>query len=219
MKQLTAEQINAKRQKQIEAAQRQRERQQERQRERLASPEFREQQRVKAAAMSARRIARLTSPEYRAEQMEKARKKQEVKAAAPPAVKRKTALLSTRGTKGRAPSADEKRVMDALGRLPCIACMLNGQHTDDISLHHIYGRTKPGAHFAVIPLCKWHHQLAAPLHVRLIHPWLVPVHADGIVGGRKLFEDLNGTQEELLAESYRRAAVPMKYYPTNLVLS
>lgn len=219
MKQLTAEQIDAKRQKQYEAAQRQRARQQERQRERQASPEFREQQRVKAVATSARRIARLTSPEYRAEQAQKARKKQDEKTAASPTQKCRSAPIRSRGAKGRAPTADERSVMDALGRLPCIACLMNGQQTEEISLHHIYGRTKPGAHFAVLPLCKWHHQIAAPLNVRLIYPWLVPVHADGSVGGRKLFEDLNGTQEELLAESFRRAAVPLSLYPTNLVLN
>ena len=207
MKQLTAEQIEAKRQKQYEAAQRQQLRQRERQRERQASPEYREQLREKAVATSARRIARLTSPEYRAEQAEKARRKQEEKAAAPVAEKRRSAPIRSRGTKGRAPTSDERRVMDALGSLPCIACLLNGQRTDEISLHHISGRTKPGAHYEVLPLCKWHHQHAAPAHVRLSYPWLVPVHADGKVGGRKLFEAHNGTQEDLLAESYRRAGI------------
>lgn len=207
MKQLTAEQIETKRQKQYEAAQRQQLRQRERQRERQASPEYREQQRAKAAATSARRIARVTSPEYRAEQAEKARKKQEAKAAAPPAEPRRAAPARSRGTKGRAPTAKEKAVMDALGRLPCIACLMNGQRTEEISLHHIDGRTKPGAHLLVLPLCKWHHQYAAPPEIRAIHPWLVPVHADGNVGGRSAFEALNGTQKELLAHSYQMAGI------------
>lgn len=207
MKQLTAEQIDAKRQKQYEAARQQQQRQRERQREQQASPEFREQQRAKAAATSASRLARITSPEYRAEQAEKARKKREEKAAQPPAEKPKAKPARSRGTKGRAPTADERRVMDALGRLPCIACLMNGQRTELISLHHIDGRTKPGAHFWVIPLCAYHHQHAAPLEIRIAYPWLVPVHAAGSIGGRKEFEDRNGTQQELLTESYRLAGI------------
>lgn len=203
MKQLTAEQIDAKRQKQFEAARKQ----QLRQRERQASPEFREQQRAKVNAETARRLARVMSPEYRAEQAEKARKKREDKAVTPPAEKPKASAVRSRGTKGRTPTADERRVMDALGRLPCIACLMNGQHTEQISLHHIDGRTKPDAHKLVLPLCKWHHQHAAPAEMRLAYPWLVPVHAAGIIGGRKAFEALNGTQKELLAESYRRARI------------
>lgn len=207
MKQLTAEQIEHRYQKQREAARRQ----QARQRERLASPEYREQQRAKASATIARRISRVTSPEYRAEQSEKARKKREEKAAQPPAEKPKAKPVRSRGTKGRTPTADEKHVMDTLGRLPCIACLMNGQRTEQISLHHMDGRTKPGAHFLILPLCVYHHQQAAPLEVRIAYPWLVPVHAAGNVGGRKEFEDRNGTQEELLAESYRLAGLEHYY--------
>ncbi len=36
-----------------------------------------------------------------------------------------------------------------------------------------------------LPLCRWHHQHAAPAEVRAKYPRLVPVHADGVVGGKK----------------------------------
>ncbi|TFY30594.1 Ref family recombination enhancement nuclease [Escherichia coli] len=39
----------------------------------------------------------------------------------------------------------------------------------------------------VLPLCKWHHQYAAPAEVREQYPWLVPVHADGKIGGKADF--------------------------------
>lgn len=145
-------------------------RQQERQREKQASPEYRAQLREKEQA----RLQR-----SREEQVAKPKK-------------------STRGLKGRTPTADEKRVMDALGKLPCIACWVHGKVQPVISLHHIDGRSAPDAHKKQLPLCCWHHQLAAPPEVRKIYPWLVPVHADGKVGGKAEFERLNGTQEELL---------------------
>lgn len=66
--------------------------------------------------------------------------------------------MKSRGMKGRAPTTEEQRFMDAVGSLPCIACMKDGRHETVISLHHIDGRTKPGAHLMVLPLCGPHHQ-------------------------------------------------------------
>jgi hypothetical protein len=83
--------------------------------------------------------------------------------------------------------------MDAMGKLPCIACWRHGKIQPVISLHHIEGRTAPDAHKKQLPLCCWHHQLAAPPEIRAIYPWLVPVHADGKIGGKAEFERLNGT--------------------------
>jgi hypothetical protein len=66
--------------------------------------------------------------------------------------------MKSRGMKGRAPTAAEARLMDLMGSLPCIACLKDGWTNRDISLHHIDGRTKPGAHFLTLPLCGPHHQ-------------------------------------------------------------
>lgn len=71
-----------------------------------------------------------------------------------PAPKRKR----SRGLKGRPPTAAEKAFMDLAGKIPCLACMIDGRENHHISLHHIDGRTKPGAHFLVLPLCAPHHQ-------------------------------------------------------------
>ena len=52
----------------------------------------------------------------------------------------------------------------------CIACRAYGIRNTHVSIHHIDGRTKPGAHMKVLPLCDRHHQTggeAAPS----IHPW------------------------------------------------
>lgn len=94
----------------------------------------------------------------------------------------------SRGMKGRAPTADERRFMDAAGALPCIACQKDGRHEPVISLHHIDGRTKPGAHLLVLPLCAPHHQQddSDPLQRQSVH------------GRKATFTARYGTEMELL---------------------
>ncbi|WP_147200855.1 Ref family recombination enhancement nuclease [Pantoea sp. CCBC3-3-1] len=203
MKQYTEEQIARQRQKKREAAQRA----QDKQRTKLASPEYREQIREKSACAAQRQRDRINSPEYRAEQAEKARLKRKALSARPVAVNPRLNPIRSRGSKGRTPTAAERTVMDALGKLPCIACLMHGKHTYEISLHHIDGRTKPGAHLLVLPLCVWHHQYAAPAEVRAEFPWLIPVHAAGNVGGQRAFEALNATENELLSAAYAMARI------------
>ena len=98
--------------------------------------------------------------------------------------------MRSRGMKGRPPTAEEKRFMDQMGALPCIACLKDGWTNHVISLHHIDGRTKPGAHFLVLPLCAGHHQDGTGPNTTLIavHPY------------KARFEARYGTQRELLAE-------------------
>lgn len=90
--------------------------------------------------------------------------------------------------KGRNPSAAEKRFHDQLASLGCIACRIDGNHSPMVSIHHIDGRTKPGAHMRVLPLCAGHHQDGYGI------PGLIAVHPY-----KRRFEDLYGSQYELLA--------------------
>lgn len=90
--------------------------------------------------------------------------------------------------KGRNPSAAEKRFHDQLASLGCIACRLDGNHNPIVSIHHIDGRTKPGAHMRVLPLCAGHHQDGYGI------PGLIAVHPY-----KRRFEDRYGSQYELLA--------------------
>lgn len=174
----------------------------ERQRAKLADPAWRaeqyEKKRQSALRSQTRLKAKQATPEYKATQREKqlacierSRKKNAEKP-----------RKSTRGLKGRTPTADEKKIMDALGKLPCIACWVHGEIQPVISLHHIDGRTAPDAHKRQLPLCCWHHQIAAPTEIRKAYPWLVPVHADGKIGGRAEFEKMNDTEENLLKQAY-----------------
>lgn len=203
------------REKQARAQQRQR----ERHAAKLADPQYRQQQYEKQQAsnsrMLARQIERRNSPEWKAEQKLKAVKRAvsaseslKEKKSTPVATKRQTrASASSRGLKGRTPTTAERVVMDALGKLPCIACFQHGKESLLISLHHIDGRTKPGAHLLQLPLCIYHHQLAAAAAIRAKFPWLVPIHADGIIGGKKEFNRYNGTERELLTKAYQMAGI------------
>ncbi|TQK10220.1 Ref family recombination enhancement nuclease [Herbaspirillum sp. SJZ107] len=98
--------------------------------------------------------------------------------------------MKSRGMKGRPPTAEEARFMDRMGKLPCIACLKDGWTNKVISLHHIDGRTKPGAHFLVLPLCGPHHQQddSDPRQRISLH------------GRKKPFQARYGTERDLLAE-------------------
>ena len=35
----------------------------------------------------------------------------------------------------------------------CVACRIDGRINHYVSIHHVNGRVKPGAHMQVLPLC------------------------------------------------------------------
>ncbi|MGZ4872759.1 MAG: Ref family recombination enhancement nuclease [Candidatus Angelobacter sp.] len=105
-------------------------------------------------------------------------------------VTKKVVALKSRGMKGRTPTVLERRFMDAVAGLGCIACRKDGQVNPWISLHHIAGRTAVNAHMYVLPLCANHHQ----------HDDADPAGRIGIHPHKARFESMYGTQMELLAE-------------------
>jgi hypothetical protein len=98
--------------------------------------------------------------------------------------------MVSRGMKGRPPTADEARFMSSIVALGCVACRHDGWHNPDVSVHHIDGRTKPGAHLLVLPLCAGHHQDGTGTN-----PTLIAVHPY-----KARFEARYGAQRALLAE-------------------
>lgn len=98
--------------------------------------------------------------------------------------------IKSRGMKGRPPTVEEERFMSAIAGLGCVACAKDGKVNPWISIHHIDGRTKPGAHLLVLGLCAGHHKQGEGEDKSLIavHPY------------KKRFEQRYGTQMELLAE-------------------
>jgi hypothetical protein len=86
--------------------------------------------------------------------------------------------------KGSNPTKTDKQLWTKLADLGCIACRIDGIHSPHVSIHHIDGRTKPGAHQNVIPLCGPHHQTGGE-EAPSIHPW------------KARFEAKYGKQEQL----------------------
>jgi hypothetical protein len=84
------------------------------------------------------------------------------------------------------PTKAEKMYWDRLiDNVGCIACRLDGTANRYAVIHHTDGRTKPGCHMKVVPLCAPHHQTGGE-DAPSIHPW------------KKRFEAKYGTQESLM---------------------
>ncbi len=92
-------------------------------------------------------------------------------------------------SKELAVTAAEKILWSRLAALGCIACMKDGWCNTHVSIHHCDGRTKPGCHGRVLPLCAPHHQQddTDPAGRIAIHP------------NKARFERRYGTQAELMA--------------------
>lgn len=108
--------------------------------------------------------------------------------------------MKSRCMKGRPPTAEEQRFMDAIASLGCVACAKDGWENSLISIHHIDGRTKPGAHMLVLPLCAPHHQQDDTDPLRR-----VSVH-----GHKAQFVARYGTELELLAEAREKLGMPQQ---------
>lgn len=67
----------------------------------------------------------------------------------------------------------------------CICCRIEGRFNPVVSIHHCNGRTKPGCHRDVLPLCGPHHQK--------IEPGVLAVHGD-----KRAWEARYGKQIDLV---------------------
>lgn len=218
--------------KKIAQANAARQRQIERQKQKLACPDYQKQlqakqqeSRIKIQQRSYDRMKqRLADPAFVLEQQqkqrenqiksaEKQRARQLVKESSPDYIKQNltkrghtkpTNPIRSKGTKGRNPTAIEKRLGNKIGEIGCICCLNKNWYTSDmqeqettkfISLHHVDGRTKKWAHAKVLPLCAYHHDTPAPGHAP---EELTPIHR----GNKKEWIKLNGSEEELLKQVY-----------------
>ena len=76
--------------------------------------------------------------------------------------------------------------MNAAAEFGCVVCHRELGVFSPAAIHHLQGRTKPGAHLKTIPLCGRHHQI--PGH------GYVSRHGDG----KARFEAAYGSESELL---------------------
>lgn len=91
--------------------------------------------------------------------------------------------------KGKNPTKAEKAYWDRLvNEIGCIACFKDGYVNHNATIHHCDGRTRPGAHKRVLPLCAGHHQQGTGEDKTMIavHPY------------KAQFEARYGTQLELM---------------------
>lgn len=174
--------IEKQKAKQYAATLRQSERQRERLKEKLASPDFLKNQKVRQEKALAKGSG----------------------ISAKKSLKPSTKKISSKGLKGRARTAEEKRLEKKLADIGCICCLNKGwynsamQATEGqrfISMHHVAGRTQPWAHAKQLPLCHFHHQTPAPDEAPAD---LFPLHGGSI----SAWEKINGTQEDLLKQVY-----------------
>ncbi len=75
--------------------------------------------------------------------------------------------------------------MGKVNQIGCIACLNIGIETppDYTCIHHIEGKTKPNAHFKVLPLCDAHHSR---------------YHKTGLHYNMTRWQELHGNQYDLL---------------------
>lgn len=78
---------------------------------------------------------------------------------------------------GRTPTADERRHMNRVVSLGCIACWISEGIYSPAEIHHLEGKTKPGAHFKIIGLCHLHHREGGNTERYVsYHPWKNEFH-------------------------------------------
>ena len=102
--------------------------------------------------------------------------------------------------KGRKPTRLEQEHMDKVRSIGCIICKKYGK-SRYAEIHHVIGKTKPNAHYKVLPLCPDHHRNflykdGGPISV---HPY------------KARFEAKYGKQETLL-EEVQKIIDNMNYY-------
>jgi hypothetical protein len=90
------------------------------------------------------------------------------------------------------PTKAELEYWDRAASFGCIACRIDGRFNPVVSIHHTEGRTKPGCHKKVFPLCAGHHQNGTGNDKTLIaiHPF------------KRRFEARYGTQGQLVEMMY-----------------
>mgnify|MGYP003669111732 CR=1 FL=1 len=200
--------------KQLAQAQASRERSQSKQQDKMNCPIFREEQAAKAFASAKRQQARQIEKQLQKQDEQKRQKK--LNAASYPNVvkqpkplkrtplKKATEPIKSKGLVGISRTKDEMELHDKMAALGCICCINKGLilpfSNSPTSIHHIDGRTKKDCHKKSLPLCAWHHDTPVPTELKAMYPDVFPLHAKGAEGGKKAWENLHGTQYELLEQ-------------------
>lgn len=95
--------------------------------------------------------------------------------------------------KGIARTQKEIEFHDRVAALGCISCRQEGIFNPWVSIHHAHGRTKPGCHMWVLPLCEPHHQNNGTAIAR--HPY------------KRRWEARYGNEDDLIREMWAELGV------------
>ncbi len=104
----------------------------------------------------------------------------------------------------KAPNAAQRRRLDRLSRMACIACLLNAPGThqpNKTEVHHLVDkgtRELSGGHDATIPLCAWHHR---GKRIRLLANdfMMAQQYGPSLALQKHAFVERYGTERHLLA--------------------
>lgn len=94
----------------------------------------------------------------------------------------------------------DKRRMDILHRMPCMACVQEGVNLVPVEAHHLVDkgyRKHSGGHQATIPLCFWHHR--GELRIGVGNFDMELVYGPSLAINKRKFVARYGTERELLA--------------------
>jgi hypothetical protein len=97
-------------------------------------------------------------------------------------------------------SRDQQRY-DALRKLGCIACHIDGYRGVPSDIHHLVDkgyRKHSGGNQATIPLCPWHHRSVPVGDFTLFY--MRSVRGPSMALESKAFKERYGSQRELLAK-------------------
>jgi len=67
--------------------------------------------------------------------------------------------------KTKTPTRAERAHMEAVQQLGCLACRIEGRYRP-AEIHHATDSGRRVGHYAVIPLCEWHHRAVPPADMR-----------------------------------------------------
>lgn len=98
--------------------------------------------------------------------------------------------------KGIARTQEEIEFHDRIAQLGCISCRQEGHYNPHVSIHHAHGRTKPGCHWWVLPLCEPHHQDNGTAVAR--HPW------------KRRWEAKYGNEDDLIRQQWADLGVEFR---------
>lgn len=95
----------------------------------------------------------------------------------------------------QSPNAQEKDWMDAISRLGCVVCLLQGHPGTPAEIHHLLRGGRRIGHLWTLPLCApGHHRYGDGSSKVSRHPW------------KSQFEQAYGTEAELLKKTQRLVA-------------